>query len=258
MKFREETKSAISVTPYGLGYDLFTAYQSQASSDDLILIGEATIDAVSHSSLDDFSVSLSGIVSALYYLNSKIEAARKTVSYWDAYQIRGTITDRDAFLGQLAAMPANSSIASSLRNPFQWTDQNNETHTIYRGDIIIKDYLEQLHYIPSLNTGFYKPNSVTAVANNIYSINYIYETNAQATDTHLNFAIDGTFGGYNETKTIAARSTDNSINYISGVQPVVKIYLGGEQVFLDNTYSISNNRVVLNNTTSVSLVYEVK
>jgi hypothetical protein len=78
-------------------------------------------------------------------------------------------------------MPANSSIASSLREPFEWTDQNNESHMIYRGDMIIKDYLEQLHYIPSLNTGFYIPKKGSLNEGNTFSIDYEYDTKSEPT-----------------------------------------------------------------------------
>ena len=265
--FDTKNSGTISVTPFGLGYNLYSTYNLPYEVENgESFYGESLIDSISHSSLNSFTSDLSGIIRALCYLNSKIEASRKTVSFWDAYQIRGAIEDRDQFLGQLAAMPANSSITSSLRDPFTWTDQNNELHTIYRGDIIIKDYMEQLHYIPSLNTGFYIPAEIYPVQDtaNTYVISYEYATSQPAEDPQLQFDnINGTWGGYNLSGTLAPNASLSSIEVVNNVQPVVKFYTNTdnkEQVFLDNTYTLQNSGTTftITNTTSVTLFYEVK
>lgn len=259
MKLRD-SQATLSVTSYGLAQQLIGFYGDIKGN--VPYLGEVVLSAVAHSRLPE-DITDVPITNVLDFLNNKIESARKTISFWDAYQIREAITDRDQFLGQLANMPANSSIASSLREPFEWTDQNNESHMIYRGDIIIKDYLEQLHYIPSLNTGFYIPKA-GSLSGNTFNITYEYATKEPATPPQVSITgfSSSQWGGYNKFITVAAGHSDNSISVISNIKPIVKSFVqvgsGYEQVFLDTTFQITDNKIVLINNTTTTLFFEVK
>jgi len=72
-------KDTITVTPDNIATQLITAYGGQ--SDTLLEHGEALLDIIAHTSIDNFKSDTTGIINALYYLNYRLEAVRKTISF---------------------------------------------------------------------------------------------------------------------------------------------------------------------------------
>lgn len=261
-----KNKNVLTVTPHDIAYELINTYTNVVPLSDKYY-GEATLDIIAHSSLDSFPANTDGIIRALYYLNRKIEAARKTFSYWDAYQIRGTLTDRDQVLGQLAAIPANSSVVSNLRNPFSWLNPNGELETVYQGDVFIKDYEDRIHLIHTLSSGFFVPDSNTTKSGNTFTINYNYQSDNNTTEpvpVRLELS-NPQWKGYNFYVELDPNGSDSYEfefdDEDNPIYPVIKIYTeDGEQVFLDQSYCISQDEeeFEFNNPTQIKLRFEVK
>lgn len=274
MRFKEyKDKATLSLTPVGIAVDLINTYNHTYEPEDSpnwALYGEALLDILAHSNLDECKAEPENIVSVLYYLNRKIEAARKTFSFWDAYQIRDTIYDRDAALGQLASMPANSSVVSNLRDPFSWFNaEANKEEIVYQGDIFIKDYEERLHLLHTLSTGWYYPVSTANKPDdsNTINITYAYTSEQQGSITTSFKIASSTWKGYNISEVLQPHqqsATAYTLKNAGGIiYPVVKVFTTtgaviGEQVFLDQTYIIENDKFKLNNTSAFPLRFEVK
>ena len=272
MKFSNYKNSAtITVTPYGFAdellkiYDLSNYWEHEGDSGDYY--GEAMLNILSHSTLDNFDATLNGIIRALYYLNRKIEAARKTISFWDAYQIQGTITQVSSALGLLTALPANSSIVSNLRDPFTWMNDEGELETVYQGDILIKDYQNKTHLIHTVSSGFYEP---AAIAERVadpasYLLAFTY-SDTPHTDVTTRFPLpedQSAAIGYNITFTLNAGQS-RTVDFVmddedNPIFPVVKFFNSNfEQIFIDTTFQVGTTSFLLVNNTSISLICEVK
>ena len=46
----------------------------------------------------------------MQYLDAKLSAVRKTATFWDAYNIRESVTDKNDFINKYAKLPNNSSL----------------------------------------------------------------------------------------------------------------------------------------------------
>ena len=104
------------------------------------------------------------------YLDAKIVASRKTATYWDAYNVRGTITNVNDFDQSVASLSNSSSYIIDCdafsRGGVNYT----------RGDAILKDFYGNLIHIPSTQTGYYLPSAISAVSNSpgVYAITFDY------------------------------------------------------------------------------------
>jgi len=263
MKFFKDYKSnpTITLTPDSIATQLVEVYGTNINN----LYGEGVLDAIKHSSLDNFGTEDEDFVSALYYLNFKLEATRKTISFWDAYQIRETMDNKENLLGQLSSMPVNSSIVSNLRVPFTWLNELNEEETVYRGDLFIKNYDGRVFLVHGTSQGWYKPSTEWVSSGDSYSLTYTYTENDSSdviTSLTLN---DVAPQGYNISKSIATNASD-TFTYVvvdanTKIAPVVKYYTNSKElVFLDESYEVINNGATcqVTNPTSVVLTYEVK
>lgn len=257
-------QNIITVTPDNIAQQLISVYGGQA--DDFIQHGEVLLDSIAHSSIDNFNADTTGIINALYYLNYRLEAVRKTISFWDAYQIRETIDDRDELLGQLANLPPNSSVVSNLRIPFKWLNSLQQEETVYRGDLFIKDYQGSIHLIHGSSQGTYQPVEdwePTEPGGSTYQLIYKY-TESPAPEVKTNLTINGQPQGYNYSITIPQNDSDNSYSFpaIANIKPIVKYYYVEndirEQIIFDKSFSISGTMISVSNDSSVSVICEVK
>lgn len=262
MKFKAyKQKDIITVTPDNIAHQLITAYTGRGVQEQLTEHGEVLLDTIAHSSLDNFNADTQGIINALYYLNYRLEAVRKTISFWDAYQIRETIDDREQILGQLANLPPNSAVVSNLRIPFKWLNNLQQEETVYRGDLFIKDYQGNVHLIHGTSQGSYQPASTWISDGATYSLTYTYTENPEKTVT-TTLQMAGAPDGYNSYHIIQGGNHSWSISTIGNIKPIVKYYyVSGErqeQVCFDESYSINGSTITCTNPTSVDLVCEVK
>lgn len=262
-------RNIISVTPDNIATQLVSVYSS--APEDFVQHGEVLLDTIAHTCIDDFSADTKGIVNALYYLNYRLEAVRKTISFWDAYQVRETIDDRDTLLGQLANLPPNSSVVSNLRIPFKWLNALQQEETVYRGDLFIKDYQGDIHLIHGSSQGTYEPEpswTPTRQGSSTYQLIYNYTENP-APDVHTILEISGEPQGYNSTLNMTATTDpvhptkDSTTAVIGSIKPVIKYYWvdnknNREQIIFDTSFAINSGHIDCYNPSSLDVVCEVK
>lgn len=262
-------QNVITVTPDNIAQQLISVYGGQA--DNFIQHGEVLLDTIAHSCIDNFNADTAGIINALYYLNYRLEAVRKTISFWDAYQIRETIDDRDELLGQLANLPPNSSVVSNLRIPFKWLNSLQQEETVYRGDLFIKDYQGNIHLIHGSSQGTYQPAETwtpTEQSGSTYQLTYTY-TESPKSEVKTTLTIEGQPQGYNNTLSItapiypAAPIKDSTTATIESIKPVIKYYWidnnnNREQIIFDTSFAINSGHIDCYNPSSVDVICEVK
>lgn len=269
----------ITSTPYSIGKKLQDIYGETVSG----LQGEVLVQTLAHSTLDNFPASWEGFKTALYYLNARIEACRKMISAWDAYQIQGSIQDGATIDTQLSQIPVNSSLIANFDTPIKWT-LNNEEITLYKGDILFKDHTGELHYIKSLSAGYYAPVQIKSITGtNNFQLVYRYASDtpkdgtATATATEpittiskqheLPISLSSESNAYELSGTIVAGGQTSAISFVKNngttIYPIVKLFLQSnttqmEQVFLDTVYTYTTDTFTISNPTSQTLYYEVK
>ena len=285
MRLRSENSNIFTITPYGVAHQLYAIYGDSVAGE---WNAETALQSIAHSTLDGMPANINGCIDALNYLNQKLEAVRKTVSFWDAYQIIDVIDNKDNVLSKLTQLPNNSSLITNVKTPFSWTNPSTGlSDSIYSGDIFIKDYSGIIHLIHATNKGIYVPTEIKFVEGNSMMIEYEYATVGDnevriRTDEEQEFNIDAD-SGYNYHGVLGASGAENdnfifTVLYSRGetasvtgpaIIPIVKFFTNGNQVFLPITvrgpetiYNPTTMRTEpcfkIINSTPVVLNYEVR
>ena len=277
MRLRNEEHNTLTVTPYNVARQLYTVYQSTPDWN-----AETALQAVAHSTLKHIPHNAQGCVDALNYLNNKLEAVRKTISFWDAYQITDAIEDNELLLNKITQLPNNSSLVNNTAEPFQWLDPNTgEEVTVLKGDVFIKDYLGNIHLVHATNKGVYVPEKITLVGSgNSLSITYRYR-NAGPTDKPVKIEIEDSHFNLNKDSAYNQRGRIQSGGYVefavktgptgavspSGsliIVPIVKFFSDdGDQVVQETSFSgpfgpTGSTYWRIDNETTIPLNYEVR
>lgn len=165
MELKITPLSHISVYNYGWAQELATVYGE--SVDNFNHIAEALVIYLAHSNLTHINNDVESFQEALQFLNAKLNAIRKTITFWDAYQINGVLDNPELATAAISQLPVNSSIMVTTQA--RW-----ESKTLYPGDVLVKDFYNQLHHIPSVSTGYYYPKQLTQSDGNNITITYQY------------------------------------------------------------------------------------
>lgn len=131
-------------------------------------ISERAINALSHSSPNDWNwdnadlnVAVRNLKSYLQYLDGKLSSSRKTMTFWDVYNIHSA-ANSDNFIQNYSQLANNSSLV--IKDNFTIGQETYKT-----GDIVVKDnYGNQIH-IKNEQNGIYKPASFD---NNVLTFEY--------------------------------------------------------------------------------------
>ena len=91
----------------------------------------------------------------LQYLEAKIDASRKTATFWDAYKITGVVKNIDEFNQKYGVLPNNSGLI--IDAPIT-IDAN---HSYNQGDVVYKDFYGNQLCTKAQVGGVFKPNSIT-------------------------------------------------------------------------------------------------
>lgn len=237
--------------------------------------GEVWINFLANSKLENIGASINDFKGAFEYLEQKAEAVRKTISFWDAYQIRGVISDQDTLTSAISQLPPNSSLIANING--QWGTEN-----FYQGDIFVKDYYNNIYHIPVVSTGYYYPKKITRSSGNssTYSITYYYSSNAPAggssgtkpvgqafnepyTTMEFTGISNGDEAGYNDTYEIASGASQiielKTGTSTAHIAPIVKAYNSlNEQVFNGLSITSANDGLIIANITSETLTVTVR
>lgn len=93
-------------------------------------------------------------------LNLKLEKAERQLSIWDTYNIYKVIYNSDELASAVSSLPLSSSVLINI-NEASYRFGN---WTIKKGDMIVKDYLGELHWVKGSNGGFYFPSKIVEVS----------------------------------------------------------------------------------------------
>lgn len=109
----------------------------------------------------------------LRYLEAKIDASRKTATFWDAYKITGVVNSIDDFNQKYGVLPNNSGL---IINAPITIDAN---HSYNQGDVVYKDFYGNQLCAKAQVGGVFKPNSITSTKNGnaetyTYQMKFIY------------------------------------------------------------------------------------
>jgi len=268
------------VTPSGIAQDLLT-YKTNNIGPNIIFEGEQVQEVyaqlVGNLKLKQFSTT-TDIQNAFQFLEAKVEVARKTISFWDAYQIKGVLKndDQDILTSTIAQLPSNSAIIANTQG--SWLN-GTATETYYAGDIFIKDYYNRVSRIPIISSGFYYPSKIftNSGQGNTYSITYTYSSEAPQEPTsstsigqNASLAKQMTFTGitestesaYNKSISLAAGpgTSDSSTAIIINLLPVIKAYDANtkEQIFNGITVVAENGRWKITSLVPIALEITVR
>lgn len=236
--------------------------------------GEVWIDFFARTQLSQMGGQINDFRAAFEYLELKTEAVRKTISFWDAYQIKGVITDVDTMDSTISQLPANSSVIANTGGLwYNALTQKNENY--FQGDIFVKDYYNNIYHIPLISSGYYYPEKIQATSGTTYTLTYRYTTNQPNNDsitkavgqdvtepandiifTGISTAADE--GGYNASYTISSGGVQ-TFSKIGNIVPVVKTYTSSnEQVFNGHTLALSSGTYTITNVSSIELYVTVR
>jgi hypothetical protein len=95
-------------------------------------------------------------------LNLKLEKAERQLSIWDTYNIYKVIYNSDELASAVSSLPLSSSVLININE----TSYRFGNWTIKKGDMIVKDYLGELHWVKGSNGGFYFPSKIVEVPSN--------------------------------------------------------------------------------------------
>lgn len=235
--------------------------------EDIKTNAESIISWLGHSKMIFESKESDTLPNYLQYLEAKINAARKTATFWDAYKIVGVVKNIDDFNQKYGVLPNNSGLIIDAPITLD------KDHSYTQGDVVYKDFYGNQLCARAQVGGVFKPNSITQVDDtSTYKMKFDYIE--QVTDETITIEIpkntnveDGII--YNQIISLASNSNstielrkDKNGNYIT---PAWEIRLSGdtnnaygEKVFGGVTISYNSSKVVFTNNTPFSLVVILK
>lgn len=192
---------------------------------------------------------------ALYYLDAKIAASRKTLSAYDAFKIVDSVDEQDELETKYALLSENSGLIINID-----VDFNNISFSA--GDIIFKDFYGKIHKIANTVRGFYYPYGITYDSTTkYYTLTYAFKTGFPNLDETISVSFPNAetqpaTAIYNVNEVLPA-SQSKEITAIEGVHPIWEIRLYsegaiGEKIF--NAVKITaGDKYTITNLTSQDL-----
>lgn len=119
------------------------------------------------SSLDQFMANI-------FYLEQKIAATTKRITYWDLYKITSVLTDSNSFHSAINNLSPYSSLIVNTKGSTGKEDYN-------PGDIFVKHNDGTYEHISAERGGIFYPSQITKASgekNNTYTIKYSYQAAA--------------------------------------------------------------------------------
>lgn len=175
---------------------------------------------------DKSSIDPEKMVSYLNFLEAKVAAARKTATFWDAYNITTSASDKEDFIQKYAQLPTNSALIIGFNSAITIGD-----NTYNRGDIVVKNKDNQQLLIKNAETGYYMPVSADKEeTGNTIKLTFKYQDGTAGQAQTIEVPIASTDDGilYNTILTLDADAkgsvtlkSDSSGNLI---QPVFYVY----------------------------------
>lgn len=158
---------------------------------------------------------------ALEGLNTKIDAIKKQVSYFDFYNITDVVIDVKSFAAQLNTLPFNQGLVINT-SPFYYNGENYTT-----GDVVLKSNTGSIYHIKAQTGGVYYPSKLTKDSTGTYTIEYSYADSSPTAEGETFELVDGKVEADFRTKITFSGLSENNNN-------TTNIY--GESGILENGY----------------------
>ena len=164
----------------------------------------------------------------LQYLEAKIDASRKTATFWDAYKITDVVNNIDDFNQKYGVLPNNSGL---IINAPITVDAN---HSYNQGDVVYKDFYGNQLRVEAQVGGVFKPDSITSQTNdagnptNTFQMTFQYIE--QVTDEKVNLTIPD----------VSSSVVEKVYNNVLNLQPKGS---SGNEVVLDLIQAIDGNYI---------------
>ena len=140
----------------------------------------------------------------LQFLNARLDYLRKTITYWDSYQIKDTIENLDE-IHKIDILEQGKSLIINSKESFIWN--NNECR---RGGVFVNTFDQGIVYISPLSAGIYKP-VITPIDG---GIKIAYEFSDSIVDSEETHRIP-----FDEPEIYYAESKTIGINYVGDITP---------------------------------------
>ncbi len=287
MRLRNNSETFYAI-PYGIAND-FIQYKTENFTTSYFTaaqVKEVGAQLVAHTKLNIVTNNVTSYQDAFEYLELKAEVARKTISFWDAYQVKGVLAkgDEDTLSSRIAQLPSNSSVIANTKGDWY---ENGVQQSYYPGDIFIKDYYNRITHIPMISSGYYYPSSVSLTSGNTAKITYTYASSQPEAESGeypsddvmpakvMNFSVgtlqdEVSYCATYDLEAIDATSGDTFVEITAlgtspKIHPVVKAFINNdgnieEQLFnaVSITYDSNSNKFTIANQTRCSIIITVK
>lgn len=188
----------------------------------------------------------------LQFLNARLDYLRKTITYWDTYQIHTVIND-ESEISSLNVLPPSTSAIINSDDSIQWRGK-----TYRRGDVIVNTSNQGLVKVDAIAAGAYVPKIEYDRINNNIKIQYEFVSSPSSNTTEESYNLNVEEYVYNSEFEVKNKSFTFSCieNSEEGVLfPIISFYIiepsieEPEEVKLDCTIrsSGSNWFVTINN-----------
>lgn len=183
-------------------------------------------------------------VNNLKSLETLIKDNTRSIQYWDVYRFSDSVEDASDFATKWANLENNHSLVINA---------DFDGYTV--GDVVIKADDGNQITVKSRQNGIYQPKSYK---DNVLTYGYI----SSVTDNDKEVSVSGFDVGTVTDKIYSAKlepsNGECSFNAIEGIQPVIKLFLDGEEVYSSYQIVLDNNKYKISDLPPVPLIVVVK
>lgn len=148
----------------GNKYNPLPIWDKDISVDDVVYPYEYWGNIINNMQLPSYYVksdqyTIDNVREDLQFLNSRLDYLRKTITYWDSYQIQDVI-EKPEDIHKINSIVVGTSLINNLSNSFKWKD-----NICTRGGMFVNTYNAGVIYVPSQAAGTYTPKIDFSSAN---------------------------------------------------------------------------------------------
>lgn len=140
----------------GNKYNPLPIWDKEVSVDDVVYPYEYWGNIINNMQLPSYYVksdqyNIDNVREDLQFLNSRLDYLRKTITYWDSYQIQDVI-EKPEDISKINSIVVGTSLINNLSDPFKW-----KNNVCTRGGVFVNTYNAGIIYVPSQAAGTYTP-----------------------------------------------------------------------------------------------------
>lgn len=183
----------------------------------------------------------------LQFLNARLDYLRKTITFWDSYQIKGTIEDStDIF--KINNLEEGQSLIISSSDNIKWNGVD-----CRRGGVFVNTFDQGIIYIEPVSSGIYVPKLEALKQDGETTgmrLSYDFSDNINAVDFQQDFQFTKNEIYYNGVFFLEEIEEGKMPGVESSIIPVVKFIFpnkgGEEEIIIDHTLKLTGNNITIN------------